>query len=115
MKIIKKSALLKVTLLICATSFFAVGCVVYTGMPVAAVGTEIDVAGAPPMPIVEAVPPLPALGLFGLEVPGFGMVVGSGKEGIGTARRVRALFGFRTSMLTAMETMYSFKGGGDEG
>src|SRR5271154_749672 len=62
MKIIKKSALLKVTLLICATSFFAVGCVVYTGMPVAAVGTEIDVAGAPPMPIVEAVPPAPGIG-----------------------------------------------------
>jgi len=57
----KKSTLLKVALLICATSFFAGGCVVYPGEPVATVGAEVDVAGDPPAPIVEDVPATPGI------------------------------------------------------
>jgi hypothetical protein len=57
------------------------------------VGAEVDVDADPPAPIVEVVPPLPPLVLYGLEVPGDGMaVVGCGKGVIGTARRIRALF-----------------------
>src|SRR5580692_9599162 len=58
----KKSALLKVALLICATSFFAGGCAIYPGEPVATVGAEVDVAGDPPATIVEDVPPAPGIG-----------------------------------------------------
>jgi hypothetical protein len=60
----KKSALFKVALLICATSFFTVGCVVspYPGEPVATVGAEVDVDAGPPAPMVEVVPPAPAIG-----------------------------------------------------
>jgi hypothetical protein len=55
----KKSALLKTALLICATSFFVIGCVVYPGTPV---GTEVDVVGDPPAPMVEGVSPAPGIG-----------------------------------------------------
>jgi hypothetical protein len=59
----KKSALLKVALVVCATSFFASGCVVYpAGAPVATVGAEVDVVGDPPAPIVETVSPAPGIG-----------------------------------------------------
>ena len=79
------------------------------------VGAEVDVDADPPAPIVEVVPPLPPLVLYGLEVPGDGMaVVGCGKGVIGTARHIRALSGFRTGMLIKMANMYSFGVGGDD-
>jgi hypothetical protein len=52
--------------------------------------------------------------LFGLEARGHGMVVGCGKEAVGIARRIRALYGFRTSMFIAMEDMCSFVAAGDD-
>jgi hypothetical protein len=58
----KKSALLKMALLIFSAAIFAVGCVVYPAGPVATVGAEVDVAGDPPAPIVEEVTPAPGVG-----------------------------------------------------
>jgi hypothetical protein len=60
----KKSALLKMVLLICATSFFAVGCVVY---PVSPAGAQVDVDAGPPAPLVDVVPPAPAIGFVWIE------------------------------------------------
>jgi hypothetical protein len=52
--------------------------------------------------------------LFGLEALGHGMVVGFGKEVIGTARRIRALFGFQIGMFIEMGDTYLFAVGGDD-
>jgi hypothetical protein len=41
-------------------------------------------------------------------------VVGCGKGGIGTARHIRALFGFHTGMFIKMADMYLFRAGGDD-
>jgi hypothetical protein len=56
-------------LLICAASFFAAGCVVSPdpGAPVTTVGAQVDVDAGPPAPIVEAVPPAPAIGFVWIE------------------------------------------------
>jgi hypothetical protein len=52
----KKSALLKIGLLMCATSFFASGCIV---TPEAGVEVESD----PPAPLIETIPPDPGGGV----------------------------------------------------
>ena len=59
-------------------------------------------------------PPRLASALFGLEALGHGMIVGCGNAVIGIARHVRARFGFRISMLFAMEDMSSFGAAGDD-
>jgi hypothetical protein len=58
--------------------------------------------------------PHPELVSFGLEAHGHGTIVGCGNPVIGIVRHIRALSGFRTAMLFAMDTMYSFAAVGDE-
>jgi hypothetical protein len=58
----KKINLLKMALPICAASILTVSCVVYPREPVATAGTEVDVYGDPPAPIVEEITPSPGIG-----------------------------------------------------
>jgi hypothetical protein len=58
----KKSSLLRMLSLVWATSLSTCGCVVYPNAPVATAGAEVDVAGAPPAPLVDEVSLSPGIG-----------------------------------------------------